>query len=544
MTAFFSRRSNHVLVLILIALLGGALVYHATARGPGIGGDATIYISSARNLLAGHGLGLVGPRVEFRLLPYFPPFFSLVLSGFGALGLDLVGAARWLNIFLFSGLILLAGAATSGALKRPGLAAALSLMLALSPVLVPVYSWAMSEPLAIFLGFLSLVFLSRYLEARQTGRDRSWGWVVLSALTSGLSFLTRYISIAFIGAALLTLLLLDPSRFHRRFGRAAIFSAVSLFPMLIWLAVDLTQTATVASRRLDFAGLADRLAGFWQDAGSTLLQWLIPESWVMGSPYPGSLNHYIVPVVIVIIITWGIWLSMRWRKDQRLVSGSRFRLLIILTLFSAVFLAAAILVKVTTYPPITINLRMLSPLHVAALWLIVIGLDLTLDILSDVNWLQRALYALLLLGLGWYGLRSINISIGLHRNGLGYTMPEWQESETMQAVRELPEDVIIITNQDMAVLALTGRAAYPLKEVYFDQPVEDFTRYGDGALENDEPQRLFREGKAVLVLFDTIDDQFAGLYGDRTAERIQGLVQGLHRQFRGDDGGIFYYEKR
>ncbi|NMC81162.1 MAG: hypothetical protein GYA59_17520, partial [Chloroflexi bacterium] len=67
-------------LLLAVALLGVWVLLLSTHWGPGIGGDATIYITSARNLLEGRGLGLIGPRGEFRLLPYFPPFFSLVLS--------------------------------------------------------------------------------------------------------------------------------------------------------------------------------------------------------------------------------------------------------------------------------------------------------------------------------------------------------------------------------------------------------------------------------------------------------------------------------
>jgi hypothetical protein len=256
------------------------------------------------------------------------------------------------------------------------------------------------------------------------------------------------------------------------------------------------------------------------------------------------LNRLIVPLAALTALAWLVWLAWRRRSAaQPAASEPRTRWMTVLALFSLVFLGVTVLVKVTTYPPITINLRMLSPLHVSILWLLFLAFDMTLDRIERPAWLKPALMVALVLGVAWYGIRSVNISQALHRNGLGYTMPEWQESETMQAVRELPDDVLIVTNQDMAVLALTGRASYPVKEVYFDQPQADFTRYGDGDLSNDDPQRLFRQGKAVLVLFDTIDDQFAGLYGDRTAERIAAFVDGLHRAYRGSDGGIFYYER-
>ena len=73
-----------------LALAGGALVTLSTRFGAGIGGDATTYIFSAKNLLEGRGLGLVGPQGEFSFLALFPPGFPLTLS---ALGLAVVVAA-------------------------------------------------------------------------------------------------------------------------------------------------------------------------------------------------------------------------------------------------------------------------------------------------------------------------------------------------------------------------------------------------------------------------------------------------------------------
>ena len=66
---------------------------------------------------------------------------------------------------------------------------------------------------------------------------------------------------------------------------------------------------------------------------------------------------------------------------------------------------------------------------------------------------------------------------------------------------------------------------------------------GQGELADDDGQRLFVEESAPLVLFDTIDEQLSGLYGDQTDARISALVSGLYRVFRGEDGGIFYYQE-
>ena len=86
------------ILLLLASLLGMALVIYATTFGPGVGGDATIYLTSAQNLLAGKGLGWTEADGSFRLLPYTPPFYPLVLSALGLLVRDMVAGARWLNV--------------------------------------------------------------------------------------------------------------------------------------------------------------------------------------------------------------------------------------------------------------------------------------------------------------------------------------------------------------------------------------------------------------------------------------------------------------
>ncbi len=144
----------------------------------------------------------------------------------------------------------------------------------------------------------------------------------------------------------------------------------------------------------------------------------------------------------------------------------------------------------------------------------------------------------------WYGWRSVRIVQQNYELGLGYTSLAWQHSETIAAIQQLPPDALIVTNEENAILFLTGRHSYPLAEIYYDQPLAEFTRYGDGDLTQDEAQRLFRQDGAALVLFDSIYSQLEGLYGERLDARVSSLVQGLEVSFRGDDGAIYYYPER
>ena len=141
-----NQTGTWVIAALICAAAGAGILFISMSQGVGVGGDATIYITSARNLLAGKGLGLINAAGDFRLIPYFPPFYSLVLAFFGLFTSNLSLVALILNLVFFAGLIFLITFWTLRISDRmfPGLL--LGLLIAGSPIMIPAYSWAMSEP--------------------------------------------------------------------------------------------------------------------------------------------------------------------------------------------------------------------------------------------------------------------------------------------------------------------------------------------------------------------------------------------------------------
>ncbi|MCE1253863.1 MAG: hypothetical protein LWX83_09970 [Anaerolineae bacterium] len=524
-------------MILLLALMSAAALTLATRWGPGVGGDATIYMTSAQNLVNGRGLGLIDPQGNFRLLPYFPPFLSLVLSAISLTGADMLSAVRWLNIFCFAGLVYLAGDSTYR-FSRSWLAGLLaSFVIAFSPVLIPVYSWAMSEPLSAFLGFSALVLVVYYLQ-----KPHKQPLFLSAALLSGLSLLTRYAALAFVLTGAAAILFLLNRSWRERFIKAVSFGLIALIPMLIWIVYDVLNTTTVGSRSMEtLADMIGRFYSFWPLLKEALLFWLIPESWFYQPLYPSSINSILVPAAILILAAWSACLFWQMRRRWSELDKRFLHLFIVLAGFILLYLLIIFGVYLTTYPPITIANRMLSPIHTAILWMITLLGAISFYVWKEKRLVYGTLVFVLICFSLFYGWRSVRIVKDYYESGLGYTSLAWQQSPTIAAVRDLPADTLIVTNETNAVLFLTGRSAYPLAEIYQDKPAESFSRFGDGNTDKDDGQKLFKEGKAVFVLFDTIDDQISGLYGERTAERISALVTGLNRSFRGEDGGIFYY---
>ncbi len=524
--------------LSLTALLGVVALMLSTHWGPGIGGDATIYITSARNLLAGKGLGLIQPDGSFRLIPYFPPFFSLMLSLIGLTGLDLVTAAHWLNMLLFGGLVWLVGSLTFRVSRSPFLAGIIAVLLMASPILIPVYSWAMAEPLSIFCGVLGLLWLVDYLNWPQ---HRTL--LILSGFLAGLSFLTRYSAVAYLAAGWVGLLIFSPKRLWKKLLDSLVYLIAGLLPMIIWVIYDISITATVASRRLETGlGMASRIASMLAPLKNIILRWLVPDSWISSPRYPASFN---LLLDILFIVGFLLWIVLVVWKLNKLVDKTQnkdlFQLLTFLALFILAYLGIIFVVYITTYPPITLDDRMFSPIHVTVLWMIVILAGISLKLWPDWRWLKFGLPVLLVLFAGAYGWRSMRIVKQNYDQGLGYTSSNWRGSPTIQAIKALPANRTIVTNETMAVLFLTGRTAYPYAEAYLDKPLAVYSQYGSGDLSSDKAQLLFHEKKAVLVLFDSLSSQLESIYGDQTAQRIEKLTDGLQVSYKGSDGAIYYY---
>ena len=535
-------------LLIAAALAGMALVVYATAAGPGVGGDATIYLTSARNLLEGRGLGWIEADGSFRMLPYTPPFYPLALSGVGLFAADLVAGARWLNVALFGLTVFLMGVFFYRFSGQAWLAVLLGGFLALSPVIVNVQVWAMSEPLFLLLGFTGLMLVLEYLERP------SLSALAGAAVLCGLALLTRYIGVAFAAAGGLALLLwlpragqTAPRRPLNRLAAALIFGAIAALPMVIWLAVDFFSTGTVGSRS------GQPASAYWQrflEMGPALediyLFWLLPESVAAQLPGVVRVLLWLVPLAALAGLGWAIWrriAGIQKTAPAALAASDRSaaRMAGLFALFIVIYLAVLAVVHIFTYPPVTLASRMLSPVHFAFLVLVVALLHLSLRLMLSAERTGRTVAALAVLGIlalaGSYTLRSALVARNYNNTGIGYMAPEWRDAPVLDALRELDPAVPIISNETTAVMFFADRPAYAVQEIFERGIVEPFTVYGQG---DDEAQRVFREEGGALVLFNqTLAEDFAR-YGNRTDERIRTLTAGLIPYYMGEDGAIYF----
>lgn len=523
---------------VLPTVLGCYLLATSMRLGPGVGGDATIYITTARNLLAGKGLGLINPAGEFRLLPYFPPFYPLSLAFFGWIGLDPAGFSGPFNIILFAVTVFTVAKMVSQTAENWIAGLLTGTLLAVSPILIPAYSWAMSEPLSIALMVIGFIALAQYLS---TGRHSR---LYISAISCGLSFLTRYSMAACLICACLILLFAQKKPFWIRLRETVVYSLVAFLPMLIWLIYDIRMTSTVASRSfLENANLWEEIRRFNSQLQPVFLQWLLPDSIINAQSLPTWVNSIVY--YLILVFPFISCIAVLHRNTDDLNDRILNFLSLIFCSFFYIYLFVILLTSITTYPPITIGSRMLLPAHFSFLCLIGSAFA---KLLRNRQFSSQLKYIITfcLIGLAaTYGLRSIRIARQNAIDGLGYNSVKWRESETVAYIRDhIPPEQLIVTNEETALLFLLNRITWPMHEVYVNRPDEDFYTYESlNSQDTDAGRSAFQRGEALLVVFDTFEDQMRDIYGQDTQKRIEALFKNLKVVADTDDGVIYTLNK-
>jgi len=335
-------------------------------------------------------------------------------------------------------------------------------------------------------------------------------------------------------------LLLTRHPFKRRLANLLIFGAVSVLPVAVWTA--------------------------W-------LYFNPDSSPALGSPQWTNPWTYLAPVRNGIFQTLWSWLPLGELRDTKLLRAGTLLALALLPVLAALgarrllgkrlrdwlddpdarlaglaalsigcFFIGFILIYLFRNPPQDVNARTLLPLFPLLLFLLLATASLWLRSTHGTGSVaaQLAVAVLLLACSAGYLPANLAMARSLHADGRGYITSAWQHSATIQALSSVPKGLTLISNENGALLYFSGRTALELSERFRKEPAAEFTRFGDDPA--DDAQVLFHQGKAALVVFrQQLYWQLEPLYGDRTDERIGGLLAGLKPVFEGSDGGIYLY---
>jgi 4-amino-4-deoxy-L-arabinose transferase-like glycosyltransferase len=527
------RKLDLTLVLIMgFALIGALMIFYSTVWGPWVYSDSTEYIVSARNLIQGHGLGLFGGSGAFHPLSLHPPFYSLVLSFFGLFGADLVTAARWINIILFGLTILLLGATIYAYTKSSWLAIIASLLFLCLPVVVDVFSGAMSEPLFLFTGLSGLCLILLFLKSNRLVL------LIIAGIASGLAMLTRYSGVAFMITGIGILLIFSLKPWNKRIVDAAAYGLLTSFPTIGWLIWLRTQSLGVRSSPID-VNLGEQFTRFKLAAMEIFWSWIPFTSLLPRYSYNLALNLIIIFLVLVLALV-GLSIWKMHKNNQKLLDPTNGLILGVFMLgLAAAYLFVLAFSYLFTSPPPDLIARTFLPVQLAFLLGVFSLILLFIRPWKSARWLVSIPIILALGILVSYLYDSLGLVSRYHQEGAGYTAKAWRNADIFNRIQQIPANMPLISNESALVLFYTGRPAYDLSELT-DQTPQAIPGQ-DGSDVNDLPRNISNENGVALILFSSIHQQFQDLYGDKSAVQLENLIRGLTLYFQTAEGEIYFY---
>lgn len=523
-----------LMAVLLIAFFGAGIIAYSTAWGPWADDDSVEYFEVARNIAL--GLGPIQRRASGAISPLSlrPPFYSFVLSPSRMLGIDMLAYARWLNVVLFAAFIILIGIAALYVCKRSLLAIILGILIATSPTFIEVFSRAMAEPVFFVTGMASVFMMLLYL------RDHRWTALVVSALFAGLSAISRFNGTAFIAANAAGVIMFRHGSLKTKARDVILYIGISALPFFanalsVNLGGDTLGIYDFSAKRIWPALIPMRLA-----IVDAIWRWFSFASISNSIGY--RLKLLILGVIASIILVSTVLFFLRRQKEARraLLADPSLELSSLLLLFFAInMLLMAFSSIYMVIPKAVFNERQLSPLQFS-LYVSLFGLAFLMIRAWPLHHAANLVPVALAAVIGFTNLQAVVPFVKqMHDNGRGITSKAWHDSDIIEEVRNLPDDLTLISNEAEAILFWTERPTYRIPEIWERKHFDAFYTFGDD--ENDKVQRAFRDEGAALILFHSAYWQLYPMYKEDTEERLRALTSGLYQYYQGGDGAIYFY---
>ena len=457
--AWERRPAGLTLLIALAALAGGGLALGRQATyGATLYWDSIIYISAARNLLAGDGFADLLGVVYIT----WPPLYPLALAAAGLGIADPLAVAGPLNAAMFALAIFALGRYLTRRLSSRYLALWACLALALSIQLTGQAATALSESLFIPLTTLALIRADDYLTE---GKRSALLW---AALFSALAWQTRYVGVVVPAVVGLALLLQASEPLRDRLRRGVALGLIAGLPMAAWLLrnyllegrltghappVDYSLSELALEALVEFRGWVYFNPGWAQIEGLAFL--------------PAASAALLCAMLGAIAVGYVIALFSRGERPQ---SASRP-----CWLFGGFALAYAALLFFSLYglgrPHNGVEIRFLTPLYTPLVVIAAVGADRLLALIRDSErrraWRAAArlaggaLLAAMTLWLGWQVVLNARAIAFANSDEFrsGYGAQPWASSQTLRHIREYPMDGEVFSNHMSVVWLHNDREA-------------------------------------------------------------------------------------
>jgi 4-amino-4-deoxy-L-arabinose transferase-like glycosyltransferase len=433
------------LTLGLLTVGGIWLLAYSTPEGLGINDDSIAYIAGARSIIVGQGYREAWLASNEPVV-HFPPGFPGVLAAIGYVtGLDPVRGARALNGLLFGLNIMLTGW-VGWRMTRLRIAGILAAVLTLfSSSLLYIHTRVMSEPLYIFLVLLAFLLLDYFFERSKTI------YLVALGFALGWAYLARYAGLSLLATMIMVLLVIHGS-WRERWKSVSIL-ALSAFPWILgWSLRNRIVGGTFTNRVLGWHPVTFEN---WRKARGTFADFIVPvHEWQKAiNNIPGFFT--IVPILIIVaLLAWVLVKGLpRFFRPERDSQSEA------LPFTNALYVIAYLLLLITTMtlfdPATKFQVRILSPTYISLL-LLLIFLGAWLWRKKTVTWKPViTIFAIGMIGMFAYG-QILSVQ-DLRKGGDAFAGERWFDSEVIPVLKQIPSDVLILTNEPGVVYLYTGR---------------------------------------------------------------------------------------
>jgi hypothetical protein len=510
-----------VATFIIVALIGGFLVYYSTTLSASISSDSVEYMMGAKNLINGNGFTILNPNGSFVPITLHPPLYSLFLAFLNLLGFTSISAARWLSILLMVATVSILGLGIYRLSSSYSLAITTSLVFTLSASVQEVYYIAMSDGLSLFLTILALLVLV-HLVQRPTKSI-----LVLFSFLSAMIVLTRFIGIVILPTGVLILLISHSDTWSKRLK--FILSYLSLFILITlpYLFYSINTKSAVAGRKIVIdSHLWSNLAPFRVGLINTIWSWIPFNSSLPAIPYPLQL-FFLVSMSVILGCLLVLVIVRKTRRDETIGREDTAIPTVFLT-YGFIFLVGFAASYLFTFPKPDVNPRTLIPallvmivVFFSMIWLLAKELGKSKQLLSQLIMVLSCI--LILAGSTPFMWSSIN---GWHNYSGSCGSPIWINSSVIPAILKLPASTPLIASDEACIYLLTGRRPYDLRDLQISNLLH-IPRFGDNP--SDPLQVIFREQKAALIITSGFEYYLEAKYsygvGDTTI--MQSLVAGL-----------------
>lgn len=466
---------------MLAALLGMMAVIALTKYGGlGISPDSIYYLSASDSFLQGKGFYQFDDT-PFILFPlFYPCFLALVKLVFTN---QFIAIAPYMNGILFGIAIFLSGVILEKLNHAKWLKWILLLLIAISPILLEIYTMLWSEGLFVIEVLLFIWFFDVYFKNNQLK------YLLLVAFISAIAFETRLVGICLVMTGGLLILMSNALPIQKKIKHFIIYGgmACSLISINLirnyWVATSLT-----GARQKGETPLVENIKYY----GTVLSDWLPLASITKGHPF--WLGFLFLIIISIIFI---------YRHTQKIEHNAIEKIAATFTLVYSLFM----LLSATFSKYETINNRLLAPFFIPCL--------LTLSFYS-ISWLKlikkqtaRVSFLFFIIIIGGLALQQYyTIDKEMYQDNKeggigGYNDDDWVFSDALSYLKQdrtiFKKGIPVYSNASHAVYFFTGEHLYILPEKAHEIEMENF---------NQLPQKLLiwfnNEDNPALPTMDEI----------------------------------------